>query len=113
MLSSSHSVESDKEAPFKIWFNQVEQGIQDLKDGPRFLFPHHKISRIKKLQHLLVDLSEALDPDNQRTHHHERIRWEPKVPPAAPPPPFDHYCPTCNRSLISIAAKKFPGECSV
>ena len=112
MLSSSHSVTSDKEAPFKIWFDQVEQGIHDLKNGPRFLSPLHKISRIRKFQHLLVDLSEALDPDNKRIHHHGRIRWQSKqfLPPV---PPFDCYCTVCSLSLIGIGANKYPGECSV
>lgn len=58
-------VQGDSERFFRSWFASFEHGIYQIDQGRR-RGDHTVVNRLRRLQHLLLDLIDALDPDGAR-----------------------------------------------
>jgi hypothetical protein len=70
---------------FRPWFSQIEEGLrllstQRLKGKAESQWGF----RVMQVQHLLIELANALDPTNSRIYAHSRLRFEPTTTPVLP-----------------------------
>jgi hypothetical protein len=64
---------SEDPAAFRVWFLTIEHGIYEL-DRQRQLGESTGLNRIRRLQHLLLELIDVLDPEGARVGAHESKR---------------------------------------
>lgn len=92
--ADSVAAESDQQIAFRKWFEPIEEGIRAI--GPRG--QTRGDYRLRRLQHCLIDLVDALDTKSQRGDVKERGRVRP-----AP------YCP-CFACFEARKQKRVDGE---
>jgi hypothetical protein len=86
-LSQSPGIVNDSEF-FRGWFGYIERGIYKI-DRQRQHGDHTGLNRIRRLQHLLLELVDMLDPDGARAR-------ESKPVSAA----HDCVCTRCQKELL-------------
>lgn len=64
-IEKSDSSQVDDEKCFRSWFATFERGLYQV-DQARRRGDHTVVNRLRRLQHLLLDLIDALDPDENR-----------------------------------------------
>lgn len=72
---------------FRPWFSQIEEGLEVLFDTRRLRGKEESQLwgfRVMQVQHLLVELADALDPTSSRIHAHSRPLFEPTTAPVLP-----------------------------